>query len=223
VPLPKNISSTAAAALGCRVATSYRAVAVQGVVKREEWVAVHGCGGAGLSAVMVAHALGARVIAIDIRDEPLALAKRLGAEVVLNARDVADIPSAICDLTGRGADLSLDTLGSTTTLGNSILSLRKLGRHVQVGHLTDQETLPAKLVRRMIGYELDIKGSHGLQAHAYPGLFSLIQAGKLDPTLLVERSTTLDEAPAALESLQEYRGCGVTIFTPGSSATSRPS
>jgi alcohol dehydrogenase len=223
VPLPENISSTAAAALGCRVATSYRAVAVQGLAKQGEWVAVHGCGGAGLSAVMVAHALGARVIAIDIRPEPLALAKRLGAEVVLNAQDVSDIPSAIHDITGRGADLSLDTLGSATTLGNSILSLRKLGRHVQVGHLTDQETLPAKLVRRMIGYELDIKGSHGLQAHAYSGLFNLIQTGALDPTMLVERSTKLDEAPAALESLQEYRGCGVTIFAPGSSAISQPS
>jgi alcohol dehydrogenase len=222
VSLPENISSVAAAALGCRVATSYRAVAVQGTVQRGEWVAVHGCGGAGLSAVMVARALGARVIAIDIRSEPLALAARLGAEVTLDAKDIADIPTAIHDLTGRGADLSLDTLGSATTLGNSILSLRKHGRHVQVGHLTDQETLPAKLVRRIIGHELDIKGSHGLQAHAYPGLFNLIQTGMLDPTLLVERSTTLDEAPAALESLQEYRGCGVTIFTPGSSATSRP-
>jgi alcohol dehydrogenase len=223
VPLPESISSVAAAALGCRVATSFRAVAIQGAVEREEWVAVHGCGGAGLSAVMIAHALGARSIAVDIRDEPLALAKRLGAEVVLNARHVADIPSAIYDITGRGADLSLDTLGSATTLGNSILSLRKLGRHVQVGHLTDQETLPARLVRRMIGHELDMKGSHGLQAHAYPGLFNLIRAGKLDPTLLVERSATLDEAPAALESLQEYHGCGVTIFTPGPSATSQPS
>jgi alcohol dehydrogenase len=223
VPLPESITSVAAAALGCRVATSYRAVAVQGRAKPGEWVAVHGCGGAGLSAVMVAHALGSRVIAIDIRPEPLALAKRLGAEVVLNARESADIPSAIHDLTNRGADLSLDTLGNAATLGNSILSLRKLGRHVQVGHLTDQETLPAKLVRRMIGYELDIKGSHGLQAHAYPGLLNLIQSGTLDPMLLVERSTTLEEAPAALESLQEYRGCGVTIFTPGSSATNLPS
>jgi alcohol dehydrogenase len=74
------------------------------------------------------------------------------------------------------------------------------------------------LVRRVIARELEIKGSHGLQAHAYPDLFRLVQSGALDPTLLVERTTTLEEAPAALESLQEYRGCGVTIFTPGSSA-----
>jgi alcohol dehydrogenase len=223
VPLSENISSVAAAALGCRVATSFRAVAIQGRAKQGEWIAVHGCGGAGLSAVMIGHALNARVIAVDIRDEPLALAKRLGAEVALNAKDVADIPSAIHDITGRGVDLSLDTLGSATTLANSILSLRKQGRHVQVGHLMDKETLPAALVRRLIGHELEIKGSHGLQARAYPGLFNLIQSGALNPTLLVERSTTLDEAPAALESLQDYRGCGVTIFMPGSPSTSQPS
>ena len=214
VPLPGNMSSAAAAALGCRVATSYRAVAIQGAAKQSDWVAIHGCGGAGLSAVMIAHALGARVIAVDIRPEPLGLAKRFGGEVLLNAQEVADIPSAIHDITGRGADLSLDTLGSVTTLANSILSLCKHGRHVQVGHLTDQETLPAALIRRVIGHELGIKGSHGLQAHVYPELLRLIQSGGFDPALLVERSTTLDEAPAALESLQEYRGCGVTIFTP---------
>jgi alcohol dehydrogenase len=217
VPLPENISSVAAAALGCRVATSYRAVAKQGTVQKGEWVAIHGCGGAGLSAIMVARALGARVIAVDIRKEPLALAKRLGAETSLNAQEVADIPAAIHDITARGADLSLDTLGSATTLGNSVLSLRKQGRHVQVGHLTDQETLPAALVRRVIGWELAINGSHGLQAHAYPELFRLIQTGALDPTLLVERTTTLEDAPVALESLDEYRGCGITVFTSDSS------
>lgn len=214
VPLPESISSVAAAALGCRVATSYRAVAVQGAVQPGEWVAVHGCGGAGLAAVAVAHAIGARVIAVDIRSEPLGLAERLGAEVTLNGKEVDDIPQAIREITGRGADLSLDTLGSTTTVTNSILSLRKLGRHVQVGHLMDGETLPVAIVRRTIGYELDIKGSHGLQAHAYPDLFKLISGGKLDPTLLVERTTKLGEAPAALAAMQGYTGCGVTVFTP---------
>jgi alcohol dehydrogenase len=188
---------------------------VQGAVRPGEWVAVHGCGGAGLAAVAVAHALRARVIAVDIRVEPLALAKRLGAEVVINAKEVADTPQAIQETTGRGAHVSLDTLGSATSLTNSILSLRKLGRHVQVGHLTDRETLSAALIRRTIGYELDLKGSHGLQAHAYPGLFDLISSGKLDPTLLVGRTTSLDEAPAALEAMQGYSGCGVTVFTPG--------
>jgi alcohol dehydrogenase len=214
VPLPENISCISAAALGCRVATAYRAVVAQGDVREGEWVAVHGCGGLGLSAVMVAYAMGSRVIAVDIREEPLALARSLGAEVALNGRDTPDIPSAIRDLTGQGAELSLDTAGSAATIANSIRCLRKQGRHVQVGHLTDQETIPAAIVRRVIGSELVIKGSHGLQAHAYPALFNLMEAGKLNPTRLIDRATTIEEAPRALAALDEYTGCGITIFTP---------
>jgi alcohol dehydrogenase len=125
IPLPENISSIAAAALGCRLATAYRAVASQGAVEPGQWVAIHGCGGVGLSAIMVAHALGARVIAVDVRDEPLLLAKSLGAEVALNAAAADDIPAAIHEFTRRGADVSLDALGSAVTFANSIRSLRK--------------------------------------------------------------------------------------------------
>jgi alcohol dehydrogenase len=214
VALPANVSSEAAAALGCRIATAYRAVAAQGAVQPGEWIAVHGCGGAGLSAVIIGRAVGARVIAIDVRGEPLALAKKLGAEAVLNARETGDIPAAIRDITGRGADVSLDAFGSAATLTNSVLCLAKRGRHVQIGHVADEETLPATLVRRVVGWELKLLGSHGMQARAYPALFELIDAGRLDPLQLIDRVTTLDEAPQALASMNEYRGRGVTIFKP---------
>jgi alcohol dehydrogenase len=214
VPLPESISSVAAAALGCRLATAYRAVQAQGVVQSGDWVAVHGCGGVGLSATMVAHALGARVIAVDIRDEPLALAKSLGAEIVLNALSTADIHAAIHDITGRGADLSLDALGSAATFANSIRSLRKRGRHVQVGILTKQDEIPATLVNRIIGREIEVVGSHGLQAHTYPALLQLIQVGRLDPTRLIDETTSLDEAPRALASMDDYHGCGISVFQP---------
>jgi alcohol dehydrogenase len=214
VPLPESMTSSTAAALGCRLATAYRAVRVQGSVREGESLAVHGCGGVGLSAIMVAHALGARVIAVDVRAEPLALAKQLGADVVLNARDTPDIPSAIHEITVRGADASIDALGSAATLANSIFSLRKRGRHVQIGLLTGRDQIPLALVSRLIAWELEMIGSHGLQAHAYAGLFELIESGKLDPTQVVERTLPLDQAPRELESLDDYRGCGVTVFTP---------
>lgn len=214
VPLPENISSIAAAALGCRLATAYRAISAQGELRPYQWVAVHGCGGVGLSAIMVAHAHGARPIAIDVRDEPLKLAKSLGAEVVLNASTLDDIPAAIHDLTGRGADVSLDALGSPATFANSIRSLRKRGRHVQVGILATRDALSAPVLNRIIGHELILAGSHGLAAHAYPALLTLIQAGKLDPQRLVERVTTLNEAPIALASMDQFHGSGITIFTP---------
>jgi alcohol dehydrogenase len=214
VPLPTSIPSSTAAALGCRLATAYRAVRAQGDVREGQWVAVHGCGGVGLSAIMVARALGARVIAVDVRAEPLSLAKQLGAEVLLNSQDTPDTPAAIHDVTRRGADVSIDALGNPATLVNSIFSLRKRGRHVQVGLLAERDPIPPALVGRLIAWELEMVGSHGLQAHAYPGLFALIESGKLDPSRLVERTMTLDKAPRELESLDEYRGCGVTVFTP---------
>jgi alcohol dehydrogenase len=214
VPLAESISSIAAAALGCRLATAYRAIAAQGAVKPDQWVAVHGCGGVGLSAIMVVHALGARAIAVDVRDEPLTLAKSLGAEVVLNAANMDDIPAAIQETTGRGADVSLDALGSAVTFANSICSLRKRGRHVQVGILTSRDEIPAPIINRIIGHELILAGSHGLQAHAYPALLDLIQAGKLDPPRLVDCVIALDEAPALLASMDDYGGSGITIFMP---------
>lgn len=214
VPLPENISSIAAAALGCRLATTYRAVAAQGAIQPGQWIAIHGCGGVGLSAIMVAQALGARPIAVDVRDEPLALAQSLGAEAALNAATTPDIPAAILDLTGRGADVSLDALGSPITFANSIRSLRKRGRHVQVGILATRDAIPAPALNRIISHELILAGSHGLAAHAYPALLALIETGKLDPERLVDRVTTLDEAPAALAAMDQYHGSGITIFTP---------
>jgi alcohol dehydrogenase len=214
VPLPENISNIAAAALGCRLATAYRAVFAHGAVQPGEWVAIHGCGGVGLSATMVAHAFDARVVAVDVRDEPLELARNLGAGVVLNAGKTPDIPAAIHEITGGGADVSLDALGSATTFANSIRSLRKRGRHVQVGILTKRDEISATLINRIIGRELVIAGSHGLQAHAYPGLLDLIQAGRLDPMRLIDRQARLDEAPGALAAMDDFIGTGVTVFTP---------
>jgi alcohol dehydrogenase len=214
VLLPESLSTVAAAAMGCRFGTAYRAVTAQGKVRLGDWVAIHGCGGLGLSGVMIARALGARVIAIDVRPEPLASAKKLGAEIALNATETLELVAVIHELTQGGADVSLDALGSATTLTNSVLSLRKRGRHVQVGLLTDDKTIPATSIQRLIAWELEIAGSHGIQASVFPEMFELIHAGQLDPTLLVERTLPLDDAPRELMALNECHGSGVTVFTP---------
>ena len=106
IHLPEDMEYTTAASLGCRFATSFRAVVDQGLVSAGQWVAVHGCGGVGLSAVMIANALGANVIAVDISDEALALAKQMGAAVTLNANDVADVAEAIHEITQGGARIA---------------------------------------------------------------------------------------------------------------------
>lgn len=212
IALPDGMTSVTAASLGCRFATAYRAVATQAAVGPGDWVAVHGCGGVGLSAVMIAAALGARPIAIDIRPEPLRLARQCGAAETINASETPDVATAVHDLTRGGADASLDALGSRVTMANSIASLRRRGRHVQVGLLAGDDADPPTAMGRVVAWELELLGSHGLQAHAYPELLRLVADGKLQPERLLDRTIGLEEAPAALAALDDYRGAGVTVI-----------
>lgn len=212
ITLPEGMTSVTAASLGCRLATAYRAVAVQSAAKPGDWLAIHGCGGVGLSAVMVAAAIGLRPIAIDIRPEPLRLATELGAIATINAAETPDVATAVHDLTHGGAAASIDALGSRETFANSIASLRRRGRHVQVGLLAGADTDPPTAMSRVIGHELEIVGSHGLQAHAYPQMLEHVAAGRIDPLRLVDQTIGLEEAPAALAALGDYRGAGVTVI-----------
>jgi D-arabinose 1-dehydrogenase-like Zn-dependent alcohol dehydrogenase len=205
VALPDAVDSAAAAGLGCRFATAYRAVVQVGRAQPGEWVAVHGCGGVGLSAVMIAAALGARVAAVDVADGALAAARGAGAEVTVRAG--ADVR----ELTGGGAHVSLDAIGAEAACAASIAGLRKRGRHVQVGLLPEPPRLPMDLV---IARELELLGSHGMAARAYPELLALVEAGRLRPGDLVTREIGLDETPDALAAMGEGGPPGVTIIRP---------
>lgn len=211
VRLPKEMDFVSAASLGCRFVTSFRAVVAQGRVSAGEWVAVHGCGGVGLAAIMIAYAHGAQVIAVDVQDDALVLAKSLGATHVVNARSVQDSAIHIQELTGGGAHLSLDALGSRVTCRNSILCLRKQGRHVQVGLMAGNEQNPSLPMHAVIAGELEILGSHGMQAHAYGPMLDLIRSGRMQPQRLVQKKISLDEVPDALEALGDFRSSGVTV------------
>src|SRR5689334_5363759 len=135
VAVPDGMSFATAASLGCRFATAYRAVVQRGRVAAGEWVAVHGCGGVGLSAVMIAAAAGARVVAVDVSPHALDLARKFGAAECVDATGAADPAGAVRELTAGGAHLSLDALGSPVTCAASVNGLRRRGRHVQVGLL----------------------------------------------------------------------------------------
>ncbi|MFE6896505.1 zinc-dependent alcohol dehydrogenase family protein [Streptomyces sp. NPDC057717] len=211
VDVPDELSFATAAGLGCRFATAFRAVVAQGRVAAGEWVAVHGCGGVGLSAVMIAAASGARVVAVDVSPAALDLARTFGAAHCLNASEVPDVAAAVRELTGGGAHLSLDALGSPVTCAASVGGLRRRGRHVQVGLLPQDPVVP---MGRVIGLELELLGSHGMAAHAYPRMLEMVRAGVLRPDLLVTSTITLDAAPAALEAMGAAPGAGVTIIEP---------
>ncbi len=208
--LPIDIDFVTAAALGCRFVTSFRAIVDRGRVVKGEWVAIHGCGGVGLSAVMIASAMGARVVGIDVNDKALALARSVGAEFTINARECGDVPAAVRDATGRGAHVSLDALGSMETCRNSILSLRKRGRHVQVGLLLAGESEPALPMHPVLSRELEIVGSYGMPANHYGRVIEMIVGGRLDPRALIDRTVTLEEAPGELVGMGTF-GAGVGI------------
>ena len=212
VRLPDTMDFVDAASLGCRFVTSFRAVVVQGRVAAGEWVAIHGCGGVGLAAVMIARASGARVVAVDTNPAALELARSMGAAVLIDARTVSDIPQAIADATSGGADLSLDALGSPVTCRNSVLSLRKRGRHVQVGLMTGDHREPPVPMARVIAWELEILGSHGMQAHAYAPMLRMIEQGTLNPGRLVTRRVSLAEGAAFLQQMDAGGFAGVTVI-----------
>lgn len=212
VRLPKSLDFVTAASLGCRMATAYRAITVQGRVRPRDWVAVHGCGGVGLSAVAIAKALGARPIAVDVNRQALRLAEQFGAEATILVGEVADVPRAIRRLTYRGAHVSIDALGSRTTAANSILSLRKRGRHVQVGLLAGDQSDPPLPMGPVIAGELEIVGSHGLAASGYPELLDLVVTGRVDAAKLVSRSVSLAEGTDVLAALDDFQGVGVTVI-----------
>ncbi|MEV4759234.1 zinc-dependent alcohol dehydrogenase family protein [Micromonospora sp. NPDC049559] len=215
VPLPDEVDFRVAAALGCRFATAFRAVVAQGRVAAGEWVAVFGCGGVGLSAVMIAAASGARVVAVDVSDQALAMARDCGATRTVDASDRADpaaVAAAVREATGGGAHLSLDALGSHDTCAAALRGLRRQGRHVQVGLLPAVLGPPPLPMDLVIGHELEIRGSHGMAAHAYPELLGLITGGVLEPARLVTRSITLDEAPEALATLDRPGAPGIRLI-----------
>ena len=215
---PDDLDVATAAALGCRFGTAYRAVLRQGRVAAGEWVAVHGCGGAGLSAVMIAAAAGAHVVAVDVSTAALDLARDLGAVETVDASapegrgesgDVlpaARIAGAVADVTGGGAQLSLDCLGSDETCAASVLGLRRRGRHVQVGLMPSR---PAPVpMDRVVAYELELLGSHGLQAHEYPAMLAMVESGRLRPELLIRQRIRLEDIPDVLAGMGAPAGNG---------------
>ncbi|MEX5299634.1 alcohol dehydrogenase catalytic domain-containing protein [Kocuria sp. CPCC 205292] len=213
VAVPEHVDFATAAGLGCRFATAYRALAGRAQVAAGEWVTVVGAGGVGLSAVMIARALGARVIAVDRNPEALAVARGLGAEHTLRAAGT-DVPAAVADLTGGGSHVAVDAVGSEQTCADAVLSLRRRGRHVQIGLLPPVEGHPRVPMARVIGWELDLLGSHGMAAADYPDMMRLIAQGALEPQRLVERTIGLEEAAALLPVFDTTPVAGMTMIDP---------
>ena len=212
VALPDDMDFISAASLGCRFATSYRAIVDQGKVSAGQWVAVYGCGGVGLAAVMIAQATGARVVAVDIQDAQLELARSVGAEVTINAVREQDVVRRVRELSGGGVHVSMDALGSPETCFNSISSLRRRGVHLQVGLTLADHRHPAVPMDHVIAHELEILGCHGMQAFRYPALLEMIRSGRLAPEKLIGRTIALEQVVEQLPAMDRFRGHGITVI-----------
>ena len=207
VPLPDELTFEAAAALGCRFMTAFAAVGERGGVRAGDWLAVHGCGGVGLSAVMLGRALGARVVAVDVAPGPLERAAELGATHTVEA--TGDTAERIRELTGGGAHVSIDAIGAGATAAASLRSLRRRGRHVQVGLLGDDRE-PRVPLATLISRELEIAGVHGMPVRGYPALLRLVASGAVDPARLIRRRIGLEDAGAALAAM-DGPADGITV------------
>jgi len=212
VALPPSLDPITAASLGCRFATAWRAVTAVGRVTAGEWVVVFGCGGVGLSAIMIAAASGARVIGVDLEQSRLDFAGAIGAEQLLLSEDESRTVEAIREITSGGAHLSVDAAGSAAACRAAILSLRKRGRHVQVGLMVGRHADPPLPMAAVIARELEILGSHGMEVGRYPEMLAMIESGKLDPKRLVGKVVSLDEAPAELAGIGESRTVGLSVI-----------
>ena len=214
VALPDAVDFVTAACLGCRFATAYRALTSHAHIGRGDWLAVHGCGGVGLSAVMIGVALGARVIAVDVTDRALERARDLGAEAVVHAGERPDAAAAIHEISGGGARVSLDALGSPETAAASVRCLRRRGRHVQVGLLLGAAATPPLPMDLVIAHELEIYGSHGMAARDYPPMLALVANRTLRPELLVGAVIALEDAGTALTAMDRPPStAGMTVIS----------
>lgn len=210
VRLPDELDFVTAAALGCRFMTAFHALTTRGRGQPGEWLAVHGCGGVGLSAIQIGIALGMRVVAVDIGETKLALARQLGAEVVVNAADQSPV-AAVREASSGGAHVSIDAVGSALAASNSIRCLRKRGRHVQIGLvIAEGATVPIPM-NRIIALELEVLGSHGMPAHRYDELLTMITDGRVDPSRLIGDRIRIEAIGSAMEAMTDYATAGITV------------
>jgi alcohol dehydrogenase len=217
VALPEGLDPAAAAGLGCRVATAYRAVVSRARVKGGESVVVIGAGGVGLAAVAAARSRGARVCAVDVSAASLDRALDAGADEVVDASIGPErVVAAVAHWSGGGADVSIDALGSPEACRTGILSLARRGRHVQVGLLPPAAGRADVPMERVIGWELDVLGSHGMAAADYPALLEDVVSGRLDlkGLLAPDEPLGLEAAGVALVAMGSTPSRGIVLVDP---------
>lgn len=213
IHLPEEISFADAAALGCRFNTAFHGIVDRAQVGPGEWVVVYGCGGVGLSAINIASTMGANVIGVDINEANLELAKQMGAAHVINSKN-SDPVEAVLEITKGGAHVSLDALGIAQTCVNAIRSLRKSGRHLQIGMMSSKDGAGISVpINDMIVKEISFITSFGMPAYRFNSLLPLVINGKLTPGKMVTREVSLSEVNGIFEDMSSFKTTGTFVVT----------
>ncbi|MDR1851056.1 MAG: zinc-dependent alcohol dehydrogenase family protein [Propionibacteriaceae bacterium] len=207
VQLPDALAYESAASLGCRFATAYHALTAQAGLRTGEWLLVVGAGGVGLSAIDVGKGLGARVAAVDTNPAALELAREMGADVVLGFDELG----SVLDLTDGGPDVSLDAVGRPETAAAAVRSLRRRGRHVQVGLMLGPNAEAPLPWADVIAKELRVIGSHGMAAADYPAMLEAVASGKMHPQKLIGKRISFGGLGRALQEMDGVSAPGITV------------
>jgi len=197
--LPANVPLKEACIISDAISTPYHAVVNRGKVKPGESVAIFGCGGVGLSTVQMAAVVGAGVIAIDIFDEKLQMARDLGASETINAKTEEDVAKKVRKLTGGGVDVAIEVIGNPTTIQQAYNAVKWGGTVVVVGYTHKDVTINAG---RMMFREIEIKGSLGCGLQDFPKIIELVSTGKLKVEPLVTHQYPLDQINEGFEVLE---------------------
>jgi 6-hydroxycyclohex-1-ene-1-carbonyl-CoA dehydrogenase len=203
--LPDEIPLVEGCIIADAVTTPYHAVKNRAEVRAGDSVVVYGCGGVGLNVVQFARLAGGIVFAVDIADEKLEYALRLGATAIINpAREPASVAKAVRKLTGGvGADIAIEAIGNPATMKDAFSTLRPGGRLVVVGYSDHEVALNAG---RVMYREMEIRGSLGCRPVDYPRVIELVRTGRVEVASLVTARFPLEEINAGLDTLRAGRG-----------------
>jgi alcohol dehydrogenase, propanol-preferring len=203
--LPDEIPLVEGCIIADAVTTPYHAVKNRAEVRPGDTVVVYGCGGVGLNVVQFANLAGGIVIAVDVAEEKLAHARRLGATAVINpAQASAGVAKAVRKLTaGVGADIAIEAIGNPATMKEAFGTLRPGGRLVVVGYSDHEVALNAG---RVMYREMEIRGSLGCRPVDYPRVIELARTGRIEVASLVTARFPLAEINAGLDTLRAGRG-----------------
>jgi alcohol dehydrogenase len=212
--IPDAVTLVQAAALGCRFTTAFRAVVQQGQLQPSDSIAIFGCGGLGLSCVLLAVAQGCqKIIALDVSDRALNKALELGATHTINTSDETNdkVRARVQQVTQTdGAHVTVEASGFGRACEQAVHCTRPGGRMVQVGLVKEAVSVPMDIVAAR---EVQIVGSHGFAASDLPVLLNMVATGKLDPARLIEKEVTLTEGAQAIEDMDHGSPLGITMVT----------